>query len=57
MQVVLQCEGGLTAFAIHWFSVNLFPTGAVTSQSSILQGRKSGMEGAKSVDTTVSDYF
>ena len=33
LQVVLHCEGGITAFVIHWFSVNLFPTGAVTSQS------------------------
>ena len=39
------------------FSVNLVSTGAVTSHSSVSQGRKCGVEGSESIDVTVGDHF
>ena len=43
--------------AIFWFYVILVHTGAVPSNSCMGQGRKCGMQGAKSIYITIGDNF
>ena len=47
----------MNRFCESFSPVNLFCTGAVTSQLSVRQGWKIGAEGAKAVDITVDDMF